>query len=442
MSPLRLAACVFAVYALVGVMIAASSSASSAPELHPPGPATAYALAETPLPPAPSSRLWLHGDDYEPDAALGVGLGARAFELPGTRLDDAAFLAGGDLVAATRVTPKDELLEPTLLRVERVDPAERPTLVWEAAALGASPIGLAASGDRGIAAWTQRAYPGRDLAFATFGGDGPARVTIVPWPFGAAEGAVAPRALALDEGVLVCAGTVDRAPACALVDAAGEATLGPELKALSGARPLTLLPAPGGGAWLFAEVCADAATCRRGRLVLQTLDANGAPHGAHRRLGNFELGRGLAAVTVDGGALLFGKRPGAKKGAAWLIEPRRMKELEGKWGRAVGGMRTAEGAVVVEMASLRMLDGRPVASLRARRWTRSDGRLPREAWPEGVKEAIPTATDLDVRPIPGGTLAWDTSGLGVIRGVALRHVAGPETTEAAAPDPQTARAER
>lgn len=440
MSTLRLALGALALIAVTGGVLAVTLTPGTPPPPPPPGEATAYAIAETPLPPPPSSRLWLHGDDSEPDAALAVGLSARAFELGGTRLDDAAFGAGDVLVAATRSVPRDELLEPTLLRVETIDGRERATTVWEAAVLGSSPLALAAGGARGVAAWTQRAYPGRDLAFVTFGAEEAARVTIVPWPFGAAEGAAGPRALTLEEegAALVCVGTVDRAPACVTIDARGEAALGPELKALKGARPTALVPAPDGGAWLFAELCSDAA-CRRGRVVLQTLDATGTPHGAHRRLGNFELGRGLAVVAVDGGALLFGKRPGAKKGQAWLVGARSFRELDGKWGRAVGGMRTAEGALIVEMASLRMLDGKPVASLRARRWTRADGHLPREAWPDDVRGMIPTATDLEVRPIPGGTLAWDASGLGALRGVALRHVAERAAAGAASEDRQTAR---
>jgi len=392
----------------------------------------AAALGETvAAEPAPAAEA---DEPSEPDAARGPNplttpIDAWPIAVPRGRID-AVSARGDTLYLAVEEPPDRPLIDPALVRVHAIGrdgtQADRP---WQAAILGASPLALASSGSRTLAAWTHRAHPGRDLAVARLDGEGEARFEVIP-PI--RDGAPAPvgrplLAPAANGGFLACVNTASGAPRCAALDGEGVHRWS-ELRGLRHYALWQLLPG-GDGFFLFATDCkrdrwsaedASALSCRTPRIVLQALDGDGDPRGKLRWIARFQGNRELGVVPLGDDVVLFGRRSTARDSTALIVRRRVVEELEGRWNRTAAGLASAEGALFLEVAKLHMEDGVPVAGFRPRRWDAREGRSDPESWPESVAAHAPTS--LEQRLVAGpDVIALVSPPEGeLVRGVALR----------------------
>lgn len=373
-------------------------------------------------------------DDRAP--VLPVSLDAWPVALADDRLD-AVAARGAALHVATQVIPDRPLLDPAVVRIRTLDAdGDEAEPAWEARILGPSALALASSGGRVAAAWSQRAHPGRDLVVMEL----PERVAdarhvvLRPDDGGAFEPAgrplLAPIAAdaeaARPAGWLVCSSATLGPPRCARVGPRrdGDAADGTTWQALPGLKShpnLWGLVPVGAGFFLFATDCAPE-SCRVFRVVLQELDAHGAPRGRLRVISRLLASRRAGVLAAGDGAVLFGRRANAKASMAMHITRRRATDLDGRWDRTVGGVTRPGGALLLEQGRLHMVDGLPVTGHRPRRFTVREQRADPERWPEAVAELLPVALEqtlLVERDVVAFVAAPPEGGRG-LRGVAVR----------------------
>ncbi len=380
---------------------------------------------------------------------LGLAVDAWPFSVAATQLDGAAVTADDVLYVAAQRAAERPLIDPALLRVTaHVADDDAGVVAWQGAVLGPSPMAVSASGDRVLAVWSQRAHPGRELALVVLGrgADAPHHRTLAPDDGAAFEPVDRPIvAPARDGGWLVCTRDGRWVPRCARVDRQGHAASWRAIRGMKSYPPWKLVPSGAEGYLLFGGTCA-VERCRAPRVVAQALSGAGTPRGKLRFIARLEARRGLGVVPIDGGALLFGRRRGAKHGMAMIVRRTGVEELAGRYTRSLGAVATQEGALFAEVDALHMEGGHPVRTVSPRRWRRAeavhdrrlgrkrDGRLDAAAWPGDVARDLPTSLDQQVLSEQGLLVAFDLPKHGAIRGVALRPGAVEPPTQREAVD--------
>ncbi|MFT7583094.1 MAG: hypothetical protein ACI9MR_004780 [Myxococcota bacterium] len=334
-------------------------------------------------------------------AVLAAPLTYWPFSLSAPTVDGTATV-GDTLLLASEVPSKRPLLDPVTLSIDAVGADGTQTRRWHAAALGASPMALSSAGTSAVAVWSQRAYPGRQLALVHLtnvgGGDGETKERAVVRTLDAGDPNFRPvdqpMVHATDDGWVACSRSAVGPPRCAHYRNDGT-VVWEVVKSLNSYPPWKLVPRDG-GFFLVAASC-KVESCRRPRVVVQPLDTRGRVAGRMRIIAVMQGRRGLGVFPVEDGVLLYGRRRVAKHATALVIHNKGVTELDGYWDRIHGGVSTNEGALLMEVSTLSMRDGRPVQGWRPRRWSASaeaekvpegkrdkGGRYDAERWPDAV----------------------------------------------------------
>ncbi|MCC6620568.1 MAG: hypothetical protein IT385_04900 [Deltaproteobacteria bacterium] len=349
-------------------------------EVELPGRAADGAPVPAPLPP----------DD--PTTTLTWALDARRIELEAERVDGVTTDRDALVVAVARagdgvlVRLAPEGAAGTRVAAERV-----------IGPLGPEPIALAraAHGSPPMALWVDEAGAVRAIvADERLQTNEP--TTLLEPADGPALGhpVVAPA----DGGAIACIGGVATPLRCAMLSRAG-ALMEDGWRAVGkakGMRAEALVESDNG--WLLvAASCKPKAPepCRRKDLVVIRLDLDGVPPKKRPTLPLPELQAargGLLLVPEATGFVLVGRRVGAGEASAWRVTERDVKELDGKWGRVVGGLDHDDGFVFVEQAPLAMQDGFPVVRHRPRPFDKGKRGDPL-AWPGSIAGHVPTGVD-------------------------------------------------
>lgn len=184
---------------------------------------------------------------------------------------------------------------------------------------------------------------------------------------------------------------------------------------------------------------ADSDTKRCARIDLQALllAADGAP-GKTRAMPVVQVARGIEVIPAQRGALVLARRVAAGEHSAWRVDEGGVRELDGRFSRAVGGFYHDGKLRLVERSHLRMRDGFPVRGfeLRALEGAGSEGARPqatrrgkdaiaREAFPPEVAKALPADVDQTLLAHGDALVFAAAPRRGTISATALRLGASP-----------------
>ncbi len=341
---------------------------------------------------------------------------------------DSAAQADGAVFVASRKASVRPTVEPSLIRVRRqLRGSSETTGRYDALVLDPSEVVLAESGrDRVLAAWSQRDEDTRFLVVHDMDADGdPAegrtkQAPLAPWRDKVSEPKGSPLLVSHPDGWMLCTNVTSGPPQCGVVHPGGSVSWQPIPRLKS--YPLWKLVPFRDGFHLFATTC-PLDRCRQSKVLLQSLNKDGTPRGRLRTITRFDARPETGVFEVAQGTVLFGRRVGAKHGTALLVTDREASELDKRWTRARGAVPTADGALVLDNATLYMRDGHPVGGFRPRRWTFGDGLEKDRDWPLPLHSVLPSGIDQQLLTTNGLVVISDLPVGGVVHGVVLKPLA-------------------
>jgi hypothetical protein len=144
-------------------------------------------------------------------------------------------------------------------------------------------------------------------------------------------------------------------------------------------------------------------SCARIDLQALLLAADGAP-GKTRAMPVVQVARGIEVIPSQHGALVLARRVAAGEHSAWRVDDGGVRELDGRFSRAVGGFYHDGQVRLVERSHLRMRGGFPVRGFELRALEGMNGEavkkprrgkdaVAREAFPPEVAKTLPADVD-------------------------------------------------